>query len=177
MFLSEEESKRRRVELERRQGITPEVKRFNEIKAGVITGSVGLALTIFLYVLMQGIIMGGKIPQDAVEILSRIWVVGVIPFFVGISLIINGVFVSKRLAEIARRAAQDRSNMLERDTDPRSLRSADTTEFIPSGFSVTEGTTKHLRDQKSEVRDQRSEIRDQRSEIRDQTSNGRNSLL
>ncbi len=83
MFLSEEESKRRKEELERRRGITPEVKRYNEIKAGVITGSVGLGLAIFLYVLMQGIILGGKVPRDEAEILSRIWVVAVIPLLVG----------------------------------------------------------------------------------------------
>ena|SRR6266851_3888504 len=149
MFLSGEEAVRRKEELERRRGITPEVKRYREIKAGVITGSVGLALTIFLHVLMQGIILGGKVPQDAAEILSRIWVVGIIPLFVGLALIINGVFVSKKLAEIARRDSQTGSNMLERDTDPRSLRSAETTEFIPSGFSVTEGTTKHLNSEPS----------------------------
>ena len=149
MFLSEEESKRRKEELERRRGITPEVKRYNEIKAGVITGSVGIGLAIFLYVLMQGIILGGKVPQDEAEILSRIWVVAVIPLLVGMALIINGVFVSKRLAEIARRATQTGSNMLERETDPSSLHSRDTTEFIPSGFSVTEGTTKHLGSQSS----------------------------
>lgn len=149
MFLSEEESKRRKEELERRRGITPEVKRYNEIKAGVITGSVGIGLAIFLYVLMQGIILGGKVPQDAAEILSRIWVVAVIPVLVGMALIINGVFVSKRLAEIARRASQQGSNMLERDTPPHSLRSAETAEFIPSGASVTEGTTRHLGSQSS----------------------------
>jgi len=33
----------------------------------------------------------------------------------------------------------------EKDTNPLALRSAETTEFIPSGFSVTEQTTKHLR--------------------------------
>ena len=144
MFLSPEESKRRKEEIERQRGITPEVKRYNEIKAGVITASVGVAVAIFLYVLMQGIILGGKIPQDAAAILSRLWVAGVIPVFVGIALIINGLIVSKKLVEIARR--QTGPNLLERETDPRSLGSADTNEFIPSGFSVTEGTTKHLSD-------------------------------
>ncbi len=96
MFLSGEEAVRRKEELERRRGITPEVKRYREIKAGVITGSVGLALTIFLHVLMQGIILGGKVPQDAAEILSRSWVVGIIPLFVGLALIINIEHVGER---------------------------------------------------------------------------------
>ena len=153
MFLSGQEALRRKQELERRRGITPEVKRHNEIKAGVIVSSVGIGVAIFLNVLMQGIILGGKVSHDEVVILSRIWVVGIIPLFVGLALIINGVFVSKRLAETARRAAQQRSNKLEKETDPSSLGSRDTTEFIPSSFSVTEGTTKHLRGQKSQARD------------------------
>lgn len=132
------------AEIDRLRGITPEVKRYKEIKAGVITGSVGLGVAIFLYVLMQGIILGGNVSPDVAEILKRVWVVGVIPFFVGIALIINGLFVSKRLVEIAKQAQQAGPNILERDTEPRSLRSADTAEFIPSGFSVTEETTKHL---------------------------------
>ena len=103
--LSEAESKRRKEELDHRRGITPEVRRYNEIKGGVITGSVGLALAIFLNVFMQGLVLSGKIPPDVAEIISRLWIVGVIPFFVGIALIVNGVFVSKRLAEIARQAA------------------------------------------------------------------------
>ena len=149
--LSEAESKRRKEELDHRRGITTEVRRYNEIKGGVITGSVGLALAIFLNVFMQGLILSGKIPPDVAEIISRLWIVGVIPFFVGIALIVNGVFVSKRLAEIARQAALNEPNVLEKDANPEFLRSADTTEFIPSGFSVTEGTTKHLRssDQKT----------------------------
>src|SRR5919109_625577 len=99
MFLSEGERKRREEELERRRGITPEVKRYNEIKGGVITACVGAALMIFLYVFMQGIIRGGKVPDEAAEIISRIWVAGVIPLFVGLGLLINGIFVSKRQAE------------------------------------------------------------------------------
>lgn len=145
MFLSGEEAERRKAELERQRGITPEVKRYNEIKAGVITASVGLALGIFLYVFMEGIILGAKIPSDTAEILSRLWSAGVIPLFVGIALIVNGLFVSKKLVEIARRTAQPGPSLEQPDTNPHSLRSADTTEFIPSGFSVTEETTKHLR--------------------------------
>ncbi len=145
MFLSGEEAERRKAELERQRGITPEVKRYNEIKAGVITASVGLALAIFLYVFMEGIILGAKIPSDTAEILSRLWIAGVIPLFVGIALIVNGLFVSKKLVEVARRTAQPGPSLEQPDTNPHSLRSADTTEFIPSGFSVTEETTKHLR--------------------------------
>jgi hypothetical protein len=144
MFISESERKRRKEELERQMGITPAVKRYKEIKAGVITASVGLALAIFLLVFMQGIIVGGKVPLETAEILSRIWIAGVIPLFVGIALIINGLFVSKKLVEIAQHTQQSVPNTFERETEPRPLRSADTTEFNTSDFSVTEGTTRHL---------------------------------
>src|SRR6267142_4924407 len=140
------ESKRRKEEIERQRGITPEVKlRYDEIKGGVITGTVGIGVAIFLYVFMQGIILSGNVTPNTAQILSRLWVAGVIPLFVGISLIINGVVVSKRLVDIARQNSPTGPNRLEGDLDPRSLRPADTTEFIPSGFSVTEQTTKHLR--------------------------------
>lgn len=145
MFLSAEEAKKRKAELERQRGITPEVKRYVEIKAGVITGSIGLALAIVLKVVMEGVILSGNVSPDAAEILSRLWVVGVIPLFVGIALIVNGVFVSKRLAEIARQAAQTGSSLPEKETDPLALREANTPHLIPPGFSVTEETTKHLR--------------------------------
>ncbi len=145
MFLSAEETKKRKEELERQRGITPEVKRYNEIKAGVITCCVGVALAIFLNVFMQGIILGEKTPHDTAEILSRLWIAGVIPFFVGIALIINGLFVSRKLVELARRSGQPGANVLEGSPEARALRPADTNEFIPSNFSVTEETTKHLR--------------------------------
>lgn len=143
MTLSDADSKRRKDELDHRRGISAEVRRHNEIKAGVITASLGLAITIFLNIFMQGIILGGVSPEAA-EILSRLWVAGVIPLFLGIALIFNGVFVSKRLAEITRRAAERGSSLPEKDTNPLGVGSGETTEFLPSGFSVTEGTTKHL---------------------------------
>jgi hypothetical protein len=146
MFLSEGERKRREEELERLRGITPEVKRYNEIKGGVITASVGLSLMIFLAIFMEGIVIGGGVPADTAEILNRIWVAGVIPLFIGLGLIVNGVFVSKKQAEVARREMElrSKSEALPGATESKTLRSADTSEFVPPGYSVTEGTTKHL---------------------------------
>jgi len=143
---TQEESKRRKEEIERQRGITPEIKlRYDEIKGGVITGTIGIGIAIFLYVFMQGIILSGNVTPSSAQILSRLWIAGVIPLFAGISLIINGLFVSKKLVEIARKASESAPTSLERDLNPQSLRPADTTEFIPSGFSVTEQTTRHLR--------------------------------
>lgn len=144
MFLSADEKKRRKAEIKRQLGITPEINRYNEIKAGVIVSSVGIALAIFLFVFMGGLIASSKVSQDAAEILSRLWVAGVIPLFVGLALITNGVIVSKKLVEAARRGSQTGQEGLEGDAHPPYLRSADTNEFLPSPFSVTEQTTKHL---------------------------------
>ena len=77
----------------RRRGITPEAKRLREVKAGVIFSSVGVAVAVFLYVFMQGIILGTRIGPDVAEILSRLWIVGVIPLCVRVGLLINGLFV------------------------------------------------------------------------------------
>ncbi|HXG66987.1 MAG TPA: DUF6249 domain-containing protein [Blastocatellia bacterium] len=141
MLLSHEELKRRKQE----RGITPEVRRYNEIKAGVITSCVGVGVMIFLYVFMQGIVLGGNITPNAAEIISRLWVAGVIPFFVGVGLLINGLFVSKRQVEAAGQEPPTRPVTLEKATDPHSLRTADTADFTPPRFSVTEETTKQLR--------------------------------
>jgi len=49
MAIHDAESKRRQEELDHRRGIAPQVTRYNEIKAGVIIGSVGVGISIFLY--------------------------------------------------------------------------------------------------------------------------------
>lgn len=145
MFLSEGERKRRNAELERQRGITPEIKRHNEIKAGVITACVGIGVSIFLFFLMQGIILGGNVPPGDAEILSRIWIAGIIPVMIGLGLIFNGLFVSKRLVEISERESPTGPQAFRTGAERTPLQPADTAEFTPSEFSVTEGTTKHLR--------------------------------
>ncbi len=149
MFLSQSERKRREEEIEIQRGITPEVKRYREIKAGVITSCVGIGVMIVLYILMQGIILSGKADPDAAEILRRVWVAGVIPLMVGLGLIINGVLVSKKLIETMQRNLKEKAlatpNALGRNTGPFSLNAGDSTEFVPPDFSVTEDSTKRLK--------------------------------
>jgi hypothetical protein len=136
MFMSREEMKRRR-------GITPAIRRYQEIKAGIITSSVGVGVASLLFVLMEGIIRSGKVSGGEAEILSRLWIAGVIPLVVGIALIINGLLVSKKMVEVIEQSRL-RPNNLEGQNETPLLSPADTTEFIPSNLSVTEGTTKHL---------------------------------
>ena len=142
MFMSAEEQKRRKAAMQLARGITPEIKRYNEIKAGVITSASGIALSIFLFVFMRGVAAGSNVSADAALILSNLWIAGVIPLFVGLALIVNGVVVSKRLVELTNRE----KNMQELDegNERPGLRAANTNEFLSTPFSVTEQTTQHL---------------------------------
>jgi len=151
MFMSGRAAELQKLEMERRMGITPEVKRYNEIKAGVIVSSVGVALAIFLFVFMQGI-AGHVKPEDA-DIITRIWIAGIIPFMVGVALIINGLVVSKRIVEAQERALKDPTKLaLEEGAAPRGLRAADTNQFIPTNISsVTDQTTRHLENSEQKV--------------------------
>ena len=145
MLMSQDEQKRRK----RKRGHTAEEKRYDEIKAGVITSCVGIGAMIFLFILMQGIILSGQNPPGDAEILSRIWVAGVIPFFIGLGLIFNGLVVSKKLVEISKRELQQKETA--RIFDPSgkgkeelSLSSADWYESSSPKPSVTENTTREL---------------------------------
>ena len=147
MFMSSEEAVRHQAELDRIQGITPEVKRRREIKAGVITASAGLGVMILLFVLMGGIVASGRVSDAAAEILSRLWIVGIIPVLVGFALIFNGMFVSKRGEEHVVKsddAAPD-TKELKAPAAPPFLSPADTTDLASATpFSVTDDTTRHL---------------------------------
>ncbi len=90
MLMSQEER-------ERRQGITPEVKRMNEIKGGVITSAVGIGAMIFLFNLLGAVAQ--KEPHNAL-ILENVWLAGLVPFLIGLALIFNGLFVSKRIVKL-----------------------------------------------------------------------------
>ena len=145
MFLSDEERKKRKRQLECESNTTPEEKRANDIKGGIITSCAGIALMIFLFVFMRGLIKSGVIAPEVEEILSHVWIAGIFPFMVGIGLMIYGFGFSKRLSKVSEKEAQARPDAMEGEAPRPSLRSADTTEFITPDFSVTEETTKHLK--------------------------------
>jgi hypothetical protein len=150
MFKSGKAQELRKRELERQMGITPTVKRYQEIKAGVITSSVGVALAIFLFVFKQGLL--GSVTPQAAQIITRLWIAGVIPFFVGIALMINGVVVSKRMVEIQEREEARSKQVAAEASDKRGLKQAEANEFIATGFSVTEETTRHFADSEEKPR-------------------------
>jgi hypothetical protein len=147
MLLPDEIKRRKR---EQQNTFEVEEKRYNEIKAGVITTCVGLALMIFLGIFMAAI--AETVPTEkAATIIRHIWIAGIIPFFIGLGLTFNGVVVSKRLVDLARREFQQRETArnLELEGKERAnvaLSAADSYEFDVSRPSVTEHTTRQLKD-------------------------------
>lgn len=133
MFITEEER-------DRRQGITPEKKRNNEIRGGVITTAVGLGVMIFLRYLLEAVANqnGG---HDA-EIINRVWLAGVIPFLIGIAIIFNAVVLGGREVKAKQRQmpafppSPPIPNQIEAKTTGQLLAATD--------FGVTEHTTAHL---------------------------------
>lgn len=145
MFKSGQLAELRKLEMERRLGITPEIKRYNEIKAGVVVSCVGFGIMVFLFVFMQAI--AGQSPNDPdAEVLRHVWIAGFIPFMVGLALMINGLLVSKKIVQALERDQRDQKERkdLGEGFEPRGLRSAETSEFIPANMSVTDQTTRHL---------------------------------
>ena len=130
-------------ELQERMRGAPEERRLNEIKGGVITSLTGVGLMTFLYFFLN--IVAEK-AEDHAEIIRSIWTVGIIPILVGIGLIINGVFVSRRLSSLKEEQAQTRVSA----SPPPPAFPAKTTNHLvvditPSnGASVTEDSTLHL---------------------------------
>ncbi|MEP7339727.1 MAG: hypothetical protein ABI977_18460 [Acidobacteriota bacterium] len=133
MFISEEER-------DRRLGITPEKKRNNEIRGGVITTAVGLGVMIFLRYLFEAVAHqnGGN---DA-EIINRVWLAGVIPFLIGIAIIFNALVLGGRELK----AKQRQTPAFPPPPPIPAQLEAKTTDQLSAAtdFGVTEHTTAHL---------------------------------
>jgi hypothetical protein len=139
----------RRARNEARKKKTPEVKRLEEIKAGVITSSVGFGLMVFLSLLFNAIASTVEGPEG--NILRSLWAVGLIPFLIGLGILFNGLFVSKRIVELKRQQERkDQQSPLfsapnTLDTSPVA-RLVEPSQSPISDFSVTETTTTKLRE-------------------------------
>jgi hypothetical protein len=129
MFLSEEER-------ERRRGVTAEDKWLNEIKGGVITSFVGVGVMIFLRLFLE-IVAQNKSPGDA-AILRGVWMAGIIPFIVGLGLIFNGLFITRRIVKLK----EERGRLASFPSPAPEVLPAKTTNHLAAG--VAEDTTAHL---------------------------------
>lgn len=129
---------------------TPEEKRLNEIKTGVIVSSVGFGLMVFLSLLFSAIASTMDGPEA--NILRALWAVGLVPFMVGLGILFNGLFIGKRIVNSKRQQDQaDQQSPLfsAPNTAPvaRHLPSQIEPAQSPiSDFSVTEPTTTKLRE-------------------------------
>jgi hypothetical protein len=131
---------------ETRKKKTPEEKRLEELKAGVITSSVGFGLMVFLSLLFNAIASTIEGPEG--NILRSLWAVGLIPFMIGMGIIFNGLFVSKRIVELKRQQElKDRQSPLfsAPNTSPVA-RLVEPSQSPVLDFSVTETTTTKLRE-------------------------------
>ena len=153
MFLTEEERDRRR-------GITEEErvekKRTDELKAGVITTLAGISVTIFLYFFFEPI--ARKTGGDNAVIIGRLWLAGVIPLFIGLGLIFNALFLSKRHLK-----SREQKWQIYQAPEFNETAAKTTSQLVISDgssnpdFSVTENTTAHLPQRREAVGAQRAE--------------------
>jgi hypothetical protein len=134
MMMSSEEKTRRAAKLARVPDA--DMVRRREIKAGIITASTGLSLSIVLSILMEAIVINGNLSALAADILSRVWIVGVIPVLVGLALIFNGVFISPKSRKVKIEEASAEDALPPAVNGPGLMRGAP--------FSVTDETTRHL---------------------------------
>ncbi|MCI0660787.1 MAG: zinc ribbon domain-containing protein [Acidobacteria bacterium] len=127
---------------------TPEERRLNEIKGGVITSFVGIGLMIFLYFFLNVVANQVIYPHEA-EILRSVWMVGIIPFLIGIGIIFNGLIVSRRLLQPKEQEAQSAKHAsLTLSANPTALPAKTTDQLsvapTPAEYSVTEEPTEHF---------------------------------
>ena len=134
--------------IERKRKKSPEEKRYEELKGGVITTAIGVSVMVFLYFLMTAI--AHNEPHDA-EIVSKIWMAGLVPTFIGLALLFNGLFISPKIVALKRREAladQESATSWGSAIDTNAL-DAPPLNVLPAAnfdYSVTEHTTARLKD-------------------------------
>jgi hypothetical protein len=131
-------------EIHERQRGAPEERRLNEIKGGVITSFVGIGVMIFLYFFLD-VVARGK-PTGNAEILRILWLVGIIPFLIGVSITLNGLFISRLLVK---RKEQQAQTAIPASQALSALPAKTTNQLVVdaaplAGASVTEDPTAHL---------------------------------
>jgi hypothetical protein len=136
MLLSEDER-------ERKRGVTLEEKRYNEIKAGIITAVAGLGAMIFFLLFMPAVAQNE--PHDA-HILTRLWVTGLVPFLIGLSIIFNGVFLSRKIIETRNRQVKGAPETGDLSEPFQAAALPDNTSTLGPAFSVVESTTRPISD-------------------------------
>lgn len=112
----------------------------------MITSSVGLSLMIFLSFLFDAIATTVHGPEA--NILRNLWVVGLVPFLIGLGIIFNGFFIGRRIVELKRQQEQ-RDQQLPLFSTPNTspvARLVEPSHSPVSDFSIAEPTTTKLRE-------------------------------
>ena len=157
MVMSEDERRRRQAAQElsdRPEDVAAaEIRRLNELKAGVITASVGIGIAIFLAILLGSVADGiGATDPNRANILRHVWAAGIIPFMIGVALVVNAVFVTGRFSKIKQTLKDTDTNVrLGSGRTTGGLRALDAPP-IPAA-SVTEHTTNLLVEERPEHRE------------------------
>lgn len=133
-------------ERDRKKKKTPEEKRLDEIKTGVITTSIGLGLMIFLRFLFQAI--ASTLPWQEANVLRSLWWVGWIPFLIGLAFLFNGVVIGKKVVELKRKqeSGKLRSPLFSVPNTAPVPQLTEASQSAIADYSVTESTTTKLRE-------------------------------
>lgn len=119
---------------------TPEERRLNDIRNGIITMLTGAGITIFLYFLLNAVATRPDVRPEDAPIIRAVALCGVIPFMVGVGLLINGLFFWKLGPKVSPSTVETA-----RESPPSpSLTAGETLRMAPS---VTEQTTMPLENQ------------------------------
>ncbi len=122
---------------------SPAEKRLRRMRAGMILSSVGLGTAI-------GIVIASIVMKD--DDLIIIGALGVVAFFIGIGFILNGVFLTVPKTDVSDRSFDaDRQRQIDGvRPETRDLALPEATDIFSS---VTEHTTKHLKEKQPIKRD------------------------
>lgn len=126
---------------------SPEQKRLEEMKAGVISMSAGVGAMIFLYFLLHAV--AAAEPGPDAQILNNVWLAGLVPFLVGLAMIFNAIFISKKIVALKQEQERERGATWPRqslDAAPPAARLFESSEEPVADFSVTEPTTTRLKE-------------------------------
>jgi hypothetical protein len=126
----------------------PEQKRLNDIRGGVIASMVGIGVSIFLFFLMNAV--AEQVRGNEAMIIRSIWLAGLIPFLIGIGLIINGIFFWKPFGKQRGRPTLESGEQVPLLNDVRAA-------MLTRPPSVTEQTTTKLEDHLYQHREREAE--------------------
>jgi len=119
---------------------SPEEKRLRRMRAGVVVSAIGAGICL-MNVLMSFVARSADVEGFMMGAGS-----GVIVFFIGLGLLLNGILFTRPRASVSDHSADARSQQaMDAGYAQSQLRSPTTSNLVPPVGSVTEHTTLHLK--------------------------------